>query len=35
MIVDKVEEFGLKILEKIVLKALADWYRKHQEGYLH
>ena len=32
MIVDKVEEFGLKILEKIGLKALADWYRKHQEG---
>ncbi|MEI3392215.1 MAG: GtrA family protein [Clostridia bacterium] len=32
MIVDKVEEFCLKILEKIGLKALADWYRKHQEG---
>ena len=32
MIVDKVEEFCLKILEKIGLKALANWYRKHQEG---
>ena len=32
MIVDKVEEFFLKILEKIGLKSLADWYRKHQEG---
>ncbi len=32
MIVDKVEEFCLKILEKIGLKALSDWYRKHQEG---
>lgn len=32
MIVDKVEEFCLKILEKIGLKSLADWYRKHQEG---
>lgn len=32
MIVDKVEEFCLKILEKIGLKALASWYRKHQEG---
>ena len=30
--VDKVEEFCLKILEKIHLKKLADWYRKHQEG---
>lgn len=32
MIVDKVEEFCLKILEKIGLKALASWYREHQEG---
>ena len=32
MIVDNVEEFCLKILEKIGLKVLADWYRKHQEG---
>lgn len=32
MIVDKVEEFGLKILEKIGLKSLAEWYRNHQEG---
>ncbi len=32
MIIDKVEEFCLKILEKIGLKALANWYRKHQEG---
>lgn len=32
MLVDKVEDFCLKILEKIGLKALADWYRKHQEG---
>lgn len=32
MLVDKVEEFCLKILEKIGLKALAAWYRKHQEG---
>ena len=32
MIVDKVEEFCLKILEKIGLKGLASWYRKHQEG---
>ena len=30
--IDKIEEFGLKILEKIGLKKLADWYRKHQEG---
>ena len=30
--IDKIEEFGLKILEKIHLKKLADWYRKHQEG---
>lgn len=32
MIVDKIEEFCLKILEKIGLKKLADLYRKHQEG---
>ena len=32
MIVDKLEEFCLKILEKIGLKSLASWYRKHQEG---
>lgn len=32
MIVDKAEEFCLKILEKIGLKVLVDWYRKHQEG---
>ena len=32
MLVDKVEEFCLKILEKIHLKKLASWYRKHQEG---
>ena len=30
--IDKLEEFGLTILEKIHLKKLADWYRKHQEG---
>ena len=30
--VDKLENFMLKILEKIRLKKLADWYRKHQEG---
>lgn len=30
--IDKIEEFGLKILEKIHLKILADWYRNHQEG---
>ncbi len=32
MIIDKIEEFCLKILEKIGLKGLASWYRKHQEG---
>ena len=32
MTVDKVEEFCLKILEKIGLKALVSWYREHQEG---
>ena len=30
--IDKIEEFCLKILEKIGLKALANLYRKHQEG---
>lgn len=30
--IDKLEEIGLTILEKIHLKELADWYRKHQEG---
>jgi len=30
--IDKLENFGLKILEKMHLKKLADWYRKHQEG---
>ena len=30
--IDKLEGFCLKILEKIHLKKLADWYRKHQEG---
>jgi len=30
--IDKIEEFGLKILEKMHLKILADWYRSHQEG---
>ena len=30
--IDKIEEVALKILEKIGLKKLADWYRKHQEG---
>ena len=32
MIIDKIEEFFLKIAEKIGLKKLADWYRKHKEG---
>lgn len=32
MLVDKIEEFFLKIFEKIGLKVLATWYRKHQEG---
>ena len=32
MIVDKIEEFCLKILEKIGLKKLADYYKEHQEG---
>ena len=30
--IDKLEDFCLKILEKIHLKILADWYRSHQEG---
>lgn len=30
--IDRIEEFGLKILEKIGLKKLANWYREHQEG---
>ena len=30
--IDKLEEIGLTILEKIHLKELADWYRSHQEG---
>lgn len=30
--VDKIENFILNLLEKIKLKKLADWYRKHQEG---
>ena len=30
--IDKIEELCLKILEKMHLKKLADWYRKHQEG---
>ena len=32
MIVDKIEKFSLKVLEKIGLKKLANWYREHQEG---
>ena len=28
---DKIEEFALNILEKVKLKVLADWYRKHKE----
>lgn len=32
MIIDKIEEFCLKILEKIHLKRLADWYRKYREA---
>lgn len=32
MIIDKIEEFCLKIIEKMGLKTLADWYRKHKEG---
>jgi putative flippase GtrA len=30
--IDKIEELGLKILEKIKLKKLADLYRAHREG---
>ena len=30
--IDKIEEMGLKILEKIHLKKLASLYRKHKEG---
>ena len=30
--IDKIEDFGLMILEKIKLKKLADWYREHREG---
>ena len=30
--IDKIEEFFLGILEKIHLKKIADWYRKHIEG---
>ena len=30
--VDKIEEFFLKILEKIHLKKIADMYRAHKEG---
>ncbi len=30
--IDKIEEFGLKILEKIGLKKIAEIYRKHKEG---
>lgn len=32
MIIDKIEELCLKIIEKIGLKVLANWYRDHQEG---
>ncbi len=32
MLIDKLEELGLKILEKIGLKKLADIYRKNQEA---
>ena len=31
-IVDCVEEFFLKIFEKIGLKKFVEWYRAHQEG---
>ena len=30
--IDKIEQFCLKILEKIGLKKLAQWYMSHQEG---
>ncbi len=32
MVIDKIEEFFLKIVEKIGLKKLADLYRAHREG---
>lgn len=32
MLVDKIEEIALKILEKLKLGVIANWYRKHQEG---
>ena len=32
MLVDKLEELCLKILEKIGLKKIAQWYMEHQEG---
>lgn len=32
MIIDKTEEFCLKIVEKIGLKKITDWYRAHKEG---
>ena len=32
MLVDRIEEIALKILEKIKLGVIADWYRRHQEG---
>lgn len=32
MIIDKIEEFCLKILEKIGLKKIADLYKAHQGG---
>ena len=32
MIIDKIEDFCLKILEKIGLKKIADYYKNHQEG---
>lgn len=31
-IVDNVEEFFLKIFEKVGLKKFVDWYMEHQEG---
>ena len=30
--IDKIEDFGLMILEKIKLRKVADWYREHREG---
>ena len=30
--IDKIEEFGLNVLEKIHLKKLAELYRTHKEG---